>query len=289
MSKLISSITFFFCIYAAPIFAQPTNGKTLLWEIKGNGLQKPSYLFGTIHIICKEDFVLTENVRSKWNNADQVFLELDMDDPKLQMNLMKMMQLPKGITLKSIFGNDQYLKLDLFFKENIGMSVEAMNGYKPMMLMSLLYMKLLPCKETASYEEELIKLAKIQKKNIFGLESIEEQMGVFDSIPDEQEAESIIQMIDEHEKSDNELRQMISLYKNKDVEALYQFAIESPSTKGYEQLFLYNRNRSWIPVMGTALKQGACFFAVGAAHLGGEEGLINLLRKAGYEVNPVAE
>ena len=289
MKKIILFLAGFLILSAHHSSAQSASPNSLLWEISGKGLKQPSYLFGTIHIICKEDFVLTDNVRSKWTNADQVFLELDMDDPKLQMNLMKMMQLPKGTTLKSIFGNDQYQKLDLFFKDNVGMSVEAINGYKPMMLMSLLYMKLLPCKETASFEEELIKLAKIQKKNIFGLESIEAQMGVFDSIPDEQEAESIIQMIDEHEKSDNELRQMISLYKNKDIEELYQFAIESPSTKGYEQLFLYNRNRSWIPVMETALKQGSCFFAVGAAHLGGEEGLISLLRKAGYEVNPIAE
>jgi len=289
MNKLILFLSAFLILNAYRCSAQSVSHNSLLWEISGKGLKQPSYLFGTTHMICKDEFIMTESIRNKWKNADQVFLELDMDDPKLQLQLMNVMQLPKGTTLKSIFGEEGYLKLDQFFKEKAGMSVAAINGYKPMMVMSLLYQKLLPCKEMASYETEFMNMAKDHKKDILGLESIEAQMLVFDSIPDEQEAVLILEMIDDAKQQNNELEKMVDLYKQKDVEALYRFTIESPSSLGNEELFLHSRNRNWIPVMEAALSKGTCFFAVGAAHLGGKEGVINLLRKAGYTVNPVQD
>jgi len=289
MNKLILLLSAFLILNAYRSSAQSVSHNSLLWEISGKGLKQPSYLFGTIHMICKDDFIMTESIRNKWKDADQVFLELDMDDPKLQLTLMKVMQLPKGTTLKSIFGEEGYLKLDQFFKEKAGMSVAAFNGYKPMMVMSLLYQKMLPCKEIASYETEFMNMAKDHKKDILGLESIEAQMLVFDSIPDEKEATSILEMIEDAKKQNNELEKMIDLYKQKDVEALYRFTIESPSSLGNEELFLHSRNRNWIPVMQAALQKGTCFFAVGAAHLGGNQGVISLLRKAGYTVKPVQD
>jgi uncharacterized protein YbaP (TraB family) len=289
MKKTILLLFGIFILSVHHTLAQSGSSNSLLWEISGKGLKHHSYLFGTIHMICKEDFVMTENVRNKWKNADQVFLELDMDDPKLQMELIKMMQLPKGITLKSIFGEEGYQKLDQFFKDKMGMSAVAFNGYKPMMIMSLMYQKLLPCKEVSSYETAFMEIAKTHKKDILGLESLETQMRVFDSIPDEKEAISILELIAENEKQNNELEKMVRLYKEKDVEALYRFAIESPSSLGDGELFLHSRNRNWIPVIESALQKGTCFFAVGAAHLGGNEGVISLLRKAGYTVNPVQD
>jgi uncharacterized protein YbaP (TraB family) len=287
MNKLILFFFGFLIVSAHHSSAQSASPNSLLWEISGKGLKQSSYLFGTIHMICKEDFVMTETVRNKWKNADQVFLELDMDDPKLQMELMKMMQLPKGTTLKSIFGEEGYQKLDQFFKDKMGMSAVAFNGYKPMMIMSLMYQKLLPCKEVSSYETAFMEIAKTNKKDILGLESLETQMRVFDSIPDEKEAISILEMIADANQQNNELEKMIHLYKKGDIEALYQFTIQSPSSLGNEELFLHNRNRNWIPVIESALQNGTCFFAVGAAHLGGNEGVISLLRKAGYVVKPV--
>jgi uncharacterized protein YbaP (TraB family) len=73
--------------------AQRDKTNTLLWEISGNGLQQPSYLFGTIHMICKEDFFISEIVKQKFNSSKRVYLELDMDDPQLQGKMMQNMQL----------------------------------------------------------------------------------------------------------------------------------------------------------------------------------------------------
>ena len=61
-------------------YAQKQTSNSLLWEISGNGLQQPSFLFGTIHMICKEDFLLSETAKQKFNSSKQVYLELDMDE-----------------------------------------------------------------------------------------------------------------------------------------------------------------------------------------------------------------
>ena len=92
-------------VYCSTAFAQQPSSKSLLWEISGNGLQEPSYLFGTIHMICKEDFLLSETAKQKFNSSKQVYLELDMDDPQLQMMMMQQLQLPSNESLKNMKGN----------------------------------------------------------------------------------------------------------------------------------------------------------------------------------------
>ena len=88
MKKIIPLLTTFMLLGVCSVSAQTNSPNSLLWEISGKGLKQPSYLFGTIHVICKEDFVLSDSILKKWENADHVFLELDLDDPKLQMELM---------------------------------------------------------------------------------------------------------------------------------------------------------------------------------------------------------
>jgi len=82
--------------------AQSKEKSSLLWEISGNGLQQSSYLFGTVHMICKEDFFFPELLKEKFINAKEVFLEIDMDDPAMMMKMMTMLQLPKGQTIKHL-------------------------------------------------------------------------------------------------------------------------------------------------------------------------------------------
>jgi uncharacterized protein YbaP (TraB family) len=264
-----------------------TTDNSLLWEISGKGLQEPSYLFGTIHMICKDDFVMTEVVKEKFNQSKEIYLELDMDDPSLQLKMMKLMALKDGASLKSIFGEKGYVRIDSFFKAEMGMSVVMFNGFKPFMVMSLMYQKMLACDAQESYEMTFMKMAKESGKDIKGLETMEAQIAVFDSIPDSEEAASILKMIDEYEKQQQEFSKMVRLYKEQNIDQLYSFTTSSPDMMGSEALLLSNRNKNWIPVMEAQMKTGNAFFAVGAAHLGGPEGVIALLKKAGYTVKAV--
>ena len=114
-------------------------------------------------------------------------------------------------------------------------------------------------------------------------------MGVFDKIPDSVEAQMILEMIRKMPEQRTEFAQMVEAYKKEDIQKLGEEMTDSPEWKGFEDIMLYNRNRNWISVMAAAMKEGTQLFAVGAGHLPGKEGVINLLRKAGYKVEPVKQ
>lgn len=281
MKILFVIIAFVLCSLAAA--AQVKEENSLFWEITGNGLQQPSYLFGTIHIICKEDFFMSDVVKQKFNASNKVFLEIDMDDPGMQMKLMQLAMLPKGETLKSIFGTD-YNMVDSFFKLNTQFPLAVFNQFKPMMVMSMLYLNMMPCKETESYEQNFITMAKANGKDVQGLETIEDQMAVFDGIPDSIEAKNIVKLIKEFEQQKKQFATMVQVYKEQNLTKLMQSVEGSPDLMNAEEELLTKRNNNWIPVMQKNMKEAVSFFAVGAAHLAGKNGVITLLRKAGYTV-----
>jgi uncharacterized protein YbaP (TraB family) len=267
--------------------AQRDKTNTLLWEISGNGLQQPSYLFGTIHMICKEDFLISEIVKQKFNSSKRVYLELDMDDPQLQVTLMQQMQLPSKETLKNKLGESNFKKLDSFLQKEMSMNLVMFDKFKPMMVMGLLAQRLLPCASMESYEMNFVKMASEQKKELLGLEKVEDQLGVFDAIPDSLEIRSIMNMVNDFDAQKKEFTRMSAIYKSQDLEALYQLMVESPEMMGSQELLLDRRNRNWIPVMESAMKNTSTFFAVGAGHLGGSQGVLELLRKQGYMVKGI--
>ena len=278
---------FFFTLCSMQSIAQRDKTNTLLWEISGNGLQQPSYLFGTIHMICKEDFLISEIVKQKFNSSKQVYLELDMDDPQLQVTMMQQMQLPDKETLKNKLGESDFKKLDSFLQKEMNMNLVMFDKFKPMMVMSILAQRLLPCASMESYEMNFVKMATEHKKELLGLEKVDDQLGVFDAIPDSLEIRSIMNMVNDFESHKKEFSRMSSIYKTQDLDALYQLIVGSPEMMGSQELLLDRRNRNWIPVMESAMKNSSTFFAVGAGHFGGSQGVLELLRNKGYKVKGI--
>lgn len=277
-------IVFLLLLCAFPSPAQEKKNNALLWEISGNGLTQPSYLFGTIHMICKDDFVLTDIVKEKFNSSAQVYLELDMDDPKMQVTMMQLMQLPGKETLQEKMGATNFSRLDSFVKKEMKMNLTAFARFKPLMLMSLIAQRSVGCQAIESYENTFVKMSRDQKKELLGLERVEDQVAVFDAIPDSIEIESIMKMVNDFEKGKREFKRMSDIYLSQDLDSLYQLMADSPEMMGSLDLLLNRRNRNWIPIMEAAMKKSSTFFAVGAGHLGGSEGVLELIRKQGYLV-----
>ena len=259
----------------------------LLWKVSGNGLTKPSYVYGTIHVICPKDYFMTDSTKAAFQKAEQVYMELDMDDPSMMANMTKTMLLTNGKTMKDYLKPEDYLLLSDYFKQKMGMSLDQMAGMKPFTLMSMLYMTLLSC-QPQSYELIFTQMATNAKKELLGLETVEFQMGVFDQIPYEKQAELLADMVRKKEDSSKEFGDMVALYKKQDLAGLLKLMDNSEwDFNGYEDILLANRNASWIPLMENAMQEKATFFAVGAGHLGGSKGVLELLAKKGYTVTAV--
>ncbi|RME95793.1 MAG: TraB/GumN family protein, partial [Bacteroidetes bacterium] len=115
------------------------------------------------------------------------------------------------------------------------------------------------------------------------------QMSLFDEIPYKEQAQMLVQAIEAGREAEEDMMQrMVDLYLDQDIVGMQAMMSEADSgVVGYEEILLLQRNRNWIPVMAELMKQGSVFFAVGAGHLAGDEGVITLLRKAGYQVEAV--
>lgn len=261
--------------------------KSLLWKISGNGLNKPSYLFGTIHLTC--DTSLDENTLNALEATEQLYLELDMDDKSIQMKLMKLMMMKDGAKLSTLLSPEDFKILDEFMKKNLNMSVKLFDSFKPFMISSMLFPKMLDCK-SQSVESELMKITKEQNEEIFGLEKAEDQMKVFDEISYQDQADELLKTVkDNLEKDKKEFQEMITIYQNKDIEGMLKMMSDSDNkiTSENQDILLNDRNKNWIPIMVKIMKDKPTFFGVGAGHLAGEEGVIKLLRKKGYKVEAV--
>lgn len=268
--------------------------KSLLWEIQTPGAKEPSYLFGTIHIIGAEDYFLPKGTMTSFEKSNKIFFEIDMaqmSDMSSLMGMMNKLYMSDGKTLKSLLSEKDYKTVVNFFQEK-GMPIIFFERMKPMFLTVLTSGDLDPGGlkngEMKSYEFEFMEMASQTKKPTGGLESIEFQIGLFDKIPYEKQAEMLINAINTTEEGGNELEEMVKVYKDQDLEKLASMIESSDSEiSGYEDILLTERNKNWIPIIIEETKKQPSFFAVGAGHLGGKNGVISLLKKQGVKVKAV--
>ncbi|MFY7898871.1 MAG: TraB/GumN family protein [Chitinophagaceae bacterium] len=266
--------------------AQIPKEKTLLWEISGNKIQGTSYLFGTMHLMCADQLKIDEVIAAKFKESKQLFLEIDMSNPSMMMNAIKLMMMPKGESIEKYVGKELYDSMNKIYKSKAGMPLQAMGNVKPMLLMSAIFPALLNCK-VEGWEMKFQELAKKQNISIKGLETIEYQMSIFDTIPYSVQANMLKETLFNLDSSRQSIHELMKKYLEKDIDKLYKTITQDAQYGSYEALMLNNRNANWIGVMKKAMEQMPTFFAVGAAHLGGKFGVIHLLRKKGYTVKPV--
>lgn len=263
------------------------NDNSLLWKVEGNNI-KTSYVFGTFHMLPKEDFVLKDKVKDAFAATELVVLELDMDDPAMQTEYLKHAAMPEGSTLVEYMDNDEFTIIDTYLKNNIGAGVEQFKNFKPLMVSSMIMMSYLG-KDIASYEATLIALAKEQEKELKGLETEEDQINAFDKQSFESQLDDVVKLLNEKEGMSAMFNKMIEHYKTEDIDEMYNYMEEYFTAEGQIEALLHNRNANWIPQIGEYSKEASVFYGVGAGHLGGEKGVINLLRNAGYAVSPVMD
>ncbi len=267
---------------------QNADNKSLLWQITGKGLTKPSYLFGTMHQICGDDYIWTDKMKSSLDKSEKVCFEMDMDDPGMMMAVTNGMIDNSGKELKDYFTPAQYELVKQYVKDSLGLDIIVFQKMKPVMLQTMMSLKDVNCNNPVSYEENIMKDAQKDNKEILGLEEPAEQLKVLETIPVDTIITKLLEEITQHKKEgDEEYQKLILAYKQQDIPALYQMITDSKSLNDDMGEFLDVRNKKWIPRMSDKMKKSSIFFAVGAGHLWGDNGVINLLRRDGYKVESV--
>ena len=281
----------FQCCRSQPSVSLPTQSgsNTLLWEITGKGLKQPSYLFGTFHMMCKDDIKFSENLLTALKNSEEVYFEMDLDDVANTLGAMMFMNMKDGKTLKDLYTEVEYKKLEVFFKDSLRTNLSMFQKMKPSFLEAFIYPKMLSCKNMSGVEQELLKEAGKTKKEIRGFETIAFQASVFDSIPYPSQAKSLLNSIDSISNYKVFFEKMVKVYLSQETSKLE--AMLSDKAFGMQdglEILLDKRNINWVAQLKTILPKTNIFMAVGAGHLVGEKGVIELLRKEGYKLRPIA-
>lgn len=265
----------------------------LLWKIRGNGLTSTSFLYGTIHIINADDFFFPDGTLEAIDASDKMVFEVDMNemnDMGTQMEMMKGAFMKDGLSLKDVMSAEDYKLVQAHFKK-MGLPMMMFEKMKPMFLTVFASDDINPndlqSGKIKSYEMEFLEIGKSDKKEMGGLETLEFQMSIFDNIPYEDQADMLIESIKSGDTGGDQFKEMVDMYKRQDISAMVEmFEQEEGGLEGHDDVLVVQRNKNWIPIMEEMMKEKVTFFAVGAGHLAGEKGVIQLLRDQGYTVQP---
>lgn len=256
---------------------------SLLWEISGNGLQKPSYIYGTIHMICEKDFSISEKLQNVIAKTDRLTLEIDLSNPN---ELQEMQKSAMGdIPLSKELTSQQYKMLDSILLAKASMSLKQFDNFNLMGINSILMVSGLPCKSLKAYEFELIGLAKKRNMPVGKLETVKDQSYFFSKAFSKEFLISQMLIADIYSDLFNK---MIEDYKHERLSDLSAKLNDKRFMNAESHRWmLTERNRNWVGEMPAMMKAESVLFAVGAAHLLGEDGVIELLKAKGYTIKPV--
>ena len=271
-------------------FSQDTSS-SLLWKIVGNELKQPSYIFGTIHIIDKSEFIISDSLKKYFSQAKVLAMEIDLNvSLSDKINIAKQTMLPEGKTINEFMKPEEFALLKKIAVDSLQIKEKKFNKYlhlKPFFLSSVLMKDQM--KETESYEMAFNKMAKKKKMGISGLESMQYQMNVINSIPiDEQIKMTLDDITNSSQNSD--MDELLKTYKSQNIDLIYTYTTSNAEEiPGFLENFIFKRNKNWIPIITSLIEKQSTFIAVGAAHLGGPKGVVQLLREKGYTVTPIIQ
>ncbi len=265
---------------------------SIFWQISGKDLSQPSYLFGTFHLMGSQYIDSLERVMEKFSESKTLVGELLLDST-MTLKMMVAARLHET-TLDKLLTPEDYQKTAAWLKELSGYDLKIFNGMNPMtiqiFLMTMLQQKYFPLSGSADVPMDLYlqQRGKKEGKKLVGLETFEVQVNaLFNQFSLKRQAEMLMEFVNEKDKAKDELIQMNKSYRNGDLGNLEGLLAEQTYSEQEAKILLDDRNKNWLTQLPSMMKEQQTFIAVGALHLSGENGLIHLLREAGYTLTPL--
>jgi uncharacterized protein YbaP (TraB family) len=288
MQKFVQTI-FLACLTSLLLLthvAQAATPRGLLWEVSKRGVM-PSYLFGTIHSEDERVLKIPRVVKKHLHYADSFALEVIIDDAATQL-FTQAMFLPEPQTLQSLLAPEEFATL-LEAAKTYHIPKEKLNRLKPWAMMAVLN---IPPQTTGVFlDKALLEDARAQNKQIYGLETIQEQIDVFEAFSIKEQVTLLRETLSNLEDLPDLFEKLHTLYLKRDLEGMAKLSDEhtqeSENSELLERLndrLLTKRNLRMLERMLPRLEAGNTFVAVGALHLVGSQGLLKLLEAKGYRV-----
>ena len=219
---------------------------SVLWKVEHPDLEKPSYILGTLHLMCEEDFQIPEKVTNALQKVDALILEVNFSDPKEIQSFQESMSNPTKISEE--LSEEQYRGLDQLVTKITTMPLSTYDAYGLSMLNSILLPSMLPCSKIKLMENELTLLATSNKKPIFALEKVSQQMQIMKNAYPTEFALKQLMLFESYKKDFNNA---ILAYKNEDIStAVGLISKEDYMDENATTIMQINRNKDWVKNAG---------------------------------------
>lgn len=259
--------------------------QSLLWEVMGKKSKKPSYIYGTIHIQDKRVFEYSDSVEIAINACDAFALELLLDEID-QKDMIKHMMMKES--LEDLMEKEDYDFLKKTLKEKYGIGIAMFNNMKPFFLSSQLSMLEIKSDMADALDLYLLKIARKKDKKCYGIEKFSDQIAAVDRITIPEQIKMLMDAVkDTADESSSKTEELIGAYLKMDLEEMVKLTQDTTMPAEFEKAFLIDRNIKMVKSIGKKMRKSPIFVAIGAAHLGGENGVLNLMRKRGYKIRAV--
>lgn len=280
----------------------------LLYKISGKDLKSPSYIIGTHHLANVGFVEKINGVKDALTATEQVYGEVDWDDmvnPDSLKAMQKIMFLPEGETLKTVLSAEQFKKLDTYLLKMMGVGLGSpqvmaqMGKLTPVALstqlqvLSYLQKHMGDFDPSSTFDQYFQAQAKKNNEPCGGFETIGFQAKLlYGGTPIKRQVEQLMCLIDNEEFTSQMMDKMTEAFYAQDLDALKKamdakMGNKCDSTPEEVAALIDNRNADWIAKMPAIMAAKPTFFAVGAGHLPGQKGVLQLLKDAGYTVEPV--
>lgn len=296
-----------FFTFVVAVMASVTANAQLLYKISGNGLNTPSYIVGTYHLAPASYVDSIPGARVALETAEQVCGELSMAEMSSlegTQKVMAAMMLPDGQSLKDVLSEEEFAKLDAFMADVMGVGLSnpmvgaQLGKMTPMaiatQLQLLQYMKMTPgFNPNALIDSYFQTEAAKNGKPVIGFETMDFQISVlYKGRSVERQKVQLMCMIDNREYELMMMKTLTEAYFAQDIAKLLEVTEEKlgnkcDSTPEEDEALIYGRNADWAEKMPAIMGDKSTLFVVGAAHLPGERGVLELLKKKGYAVEAV--
>lgn len=260
----------------------------VFFKVTHQKLDQTAYLLGTMHLLCKDDFVMPESVYHALANSEQLIVEVDLTNSnELAAARSAMFQQPSNY-LQLHLNKRQYSQLEQQTQQQLGRPLNSLAPLRPLIISSLFLAHYLPCaSETFSVDEAVIQHMARNNKLVVGLESAKWQLELFDQIDLSEQVSALYELVTEKNVAQQELINMANAYINGNGEKLHEVMVAQDDFLGAAALFLDQRNKTWAEKLPKLFAKKSSFVAVGAGHLYGDQGLLRLLIAQGYEITPI--
>lgn len=267
------------------VSAVPAEGQGRLWRISGADAG-PSYLFGTMHAEHPDIIRLPPAVERAFAGSERLVLEMVLDETAILATVQAGL-FEAGRDLEDVLSPPLYRRT-VAAMADYDVPEPVLRRYKPWMIFSTL---MLPRSRSGMFlDMRLYQQAMAAGKPVLGLETATEQIRVFDAMPMADQVSILRDTLDNLDRFDAWFEEMREVYLSGDLEALARFSdammsdIDPALAQRFQRRFVTERNHRMVERLQPLLRKGGAFIAVGALHLPGEDGIIALLREAGYEV-----